>query len=234
MPCSRPWPCESRTTRRSSLHGGRCSVSARGLGCQRRDLRAQRGLSDGWGQARPARVGRHGGRPSSFGLILLGGLRRIGGMEEFGRRQPVHQDLHEGFNKPVVVFVTVCTKGKKPILANDEVHRLLRDSWCEANSWLVGRHVLMPDHLHLFCSPATTQSTQLQQWVSYWKSHAARNWPKPGDAPVWQRDFWDTQLRRVESYDEKWRYVVENPVRAGLVASAEDWPYHGELNLLDW
>jgi putative transposase len=179
-------------------------------------------------------LGRHGGRPSSFGLILWGGLRRIVGMEEFGRRRPVHQDLHEGFNKPVVVFVTVCTKGKKPILANDEVHRLLRDSWCEAHSWLVGRYVLMPDHLHLFCSPATTQSPLLQQWVSYWKSHAARNWPKPGDAPVWQSDFWDTQLRRVESYDEKWRYVVENPVRAGLVASAEDWPYQGELNTLIW
>ncbi len=155
-------------------------------------------------------------------------------MEEVGRRRPVHQDLYEGFNKPIIVFLTVCTKGKKPVLANDEVHALLRESWVEAHSWIVGRYVLMPDHLHLFCAPAMPQSPPLQQWVSYWKSHAARNWPKPEDAPVWQRDFWDTQLRRVESYDEKWRYMVKNPVRADLVARAEDWPYQGEVNALIW
>jgi hypothetical protein len=34
--------------------------------------------------------------------------------------------------------------------------------------------------------------------------------------------------------DDKWSYVRENPVRAGLVARAEDWPYQGELNVLDW
>jgi putative transposase len=165
---------------------------------------------------------------------MLGKLRRVNGMEKLGRRRPVHQDLHESFNKPIVVFLTVCTNGKKPILAHDDVHTLLRESWIEADSWIVGRYVLMPDHLHLFCSPAMPQSPPLQQWVSYWKSHAARHWPKPQDAPVWQRDFWDTQLRREESYDDKWRYVVENPARASLVARTEDWPYQGEMNALIW
>jgi len=165
---------------------------------------------------------------------MSGKLRKANGMQEVGRRRPVHQELREVFNKPIVVFLTLCTKGKKLILAHDDVHTLLRESWCEADSWIVGRYVLMPDHLHLFCSPAIPQSPPLQHWVSYWKSHAARHWPKPQDAPVWQRDFWDTQLRREESYDDKWRYVVENPVRASLVARAEDWPYQGEMNALIW
>ncbi len=52
--------------------------------------------------------------------------------------------------------------------------------------------------------------------------------------PIWQRDFWDTQLRRNENYEEKWDYVLENPVRAGLVSKSEDWLYHGELNILEW
>jgi len=165
---------------------------------------------------------------------MSGKLRGDTAMEEFGRRRPVHQELREVFNKPIVVFLTLCTKGKKPILAHDDVHTLLRESWCEADSWIVGRYVVMPDHLHLFCSPAMLQSPPLQQWVSYWKSHAARHWPKPQDAPVWQRDFWDTQLRREESYDDKWRYVVGNPVRASLVARTADWPYQGEMNALIW
>lgn len=37
---------------------------------------------------------------------------------------------------------------------------------------------------------------------------------------LWQRDFWDTQLRCVESYSAKWDNVRHNPVRAGLVTKA--------------
>ena len=155
-------------------------------------------------------------------------------MDEVGRRKPIHQDWHEGFNNPVVVFLTICTNDKKQILANEEVHALLRASWTEAHMWMVGRYVLMPDHLHLFCSPATPEAPPIGRWVSYWKSHAARYWPRPEEAPVWQRDFWDTQLRRAESYDQKWRYVIDNLVRAGLVEVTEDWPFQGEMNSLDW
>jgi REP element-mobilizing transposase RayT len=63
---------------------------------------------------------------------------------------------------------------------------------------------------------------------------SARHWPNPDHAPVWQRHFWDRQLRKSESYDQKWQYVIENPVRAGLVTKPEDWPYQGELNVLRW
>jgi len=74
----------------------------------------------------------------------------------------------------------------------------------------------------------------LKQWVRYWKNVASKNWPRPNEHPIWQRDFWDTQLCRHENYDEKWEYVVENPVRAGLVSKSGDWQFHGELNFLPW
>jgi len=77
-------------------------------------------------------------------------------------------------------------------------------------------------------------SASLKQWVSFWKSYAARNWSKPDDTPVWQRDFWDTQLRKEENYAEKWQYVAENPVRARLVAEACAWRYQGEVHILTW
>jgi len=57
--------------------------------------RAQRGfVFFGMGQAVPARIGRHGGRPSSeallrrhrrFGLMAVSELQRVGGMEDIGR-----------------------------------------------------------------------------------------------------------------------------------------------------
>jgi hypothetical protein len=40
-------------------------------------------------------------------------------------------------------------------------------------------------------------------------------------------------LRGEESYGQKWNYVRESPVRAGLVMRAEDWPYSGEIVVID-
>ena len=51
--------------------------------------------------------------------------------------------------------------------------------------------------------------------------------------PIWQRGFFDHLLRSAESYGQKWNYVRENPVRAGLVAQPEDWPYAGEIIRID-
>jgi len=51
--------------------------------------------------------------------------------------------------------------------------------------------------------------------------------------PIWQRGFFDHVLRSDESYAEKWEYVRENPVRAGLVRIADEWPYAGEFVLID-
>jgi hypothetical protein len=47
--------------------------------------------------------------------------------------------------------------------------------------------------------------------------------------PLWQKQFFDHVLRSNESYDSKWLYVRENPTRAGLVDSADSWPYGGEI-----
>ena len=49
------------------------------------------------------------------------------------------------------------------------------------------------------------------------------------EAPYWQQRFFDHVLRSSESHAQKWRYVKENPVRAGLVTRSEEWPYQGEI-----
>ncbi len=41
-------------------------------------------------------------------------------------------------------------------------------------------------------------------------------------------------MRSAEQFTEKWHYVRENPVRKGLVARAEDWPYWGEVFPFVW
>ena len=47
--------------------------------------------------------------------------------------------------------------------------------------------------------------------------------------PLWQEEFFDHVLRSGESYEDKWQYVLQNPIRAGLVDRTDDWPYQGEF-----
>ena len=49
---------------------------------------------------------------------------------------------------------------------------------------------------------------------------------------IWQEEFFDHVLRSSESYSQKWDYVKENPVRAGLVRSSDEWPWQGEMESL--
>ncbi len=51
--------------------------------------------------------------------------------------------------------------------------------------------------------------------------------------PLWQPGFFDHVLRNDECYSQKWDYVRENPVRAELVVRADEWPYQGELVVID-
>jgi putative transposase len=150
------------------------------------------------------------------------------------RKAPVHLSVLDSGNRSNIVFITVCTKDRKPILDTEEGHCCLLSSWREASSWLVGRYVLMPDHLHLFCSPIGLEHSPLVRWVSAWKALASRVWSRLEDRPLWQRSFWDRQLRSGESYGAKWAYVRNNPVRKNLVSEPDAWPYQGELNVFRW
>ncbi len=150
------------------------------------------------------------------------------------RKAPAHHSICEVFNRSIIVFVTVCSKDKRHLFGTGDIHDLLVNVWREADAWLVGSYVVMPDHIHMFCTPGQNDYPSVSKWIQYWKALASRKWPRPGEHPVWQKSFWDTQLRRGESYAEKWEYVKNNPVRAGLCAVADEWPLQGEMNRLIW
>ncbi len=174
----------------------------------------------------------------SVGALIFGTRQRVSlqmNLEpEPGRKHPAHMPTVERHNEPIIIFLTVCSKDRKRIFACSDAAEVIVAAWRDAKSWHVGRYVLMPDHIHLFCAPGVFPSEPLKQWVRYWKNLASRNWPRVNEHPIWQRDFWDTQLRRHENYDTKWEYIVENSVRAGLVNVSKEWPFHGELNVLRW
>ncbi len=151
-------------------------------------------------------------------------------MPDRSNKKPVH-GVRFVDGQPTLIYDTVCTKHKTPWLANDEVHQQLIDVWTSADFWLVGRYVIMPDHIHLFAW-ATEQASEYENWVRYWKSQFTKKHQNP--ARVWQPDHWDTRMRSASAYEEKWNYIKQNPKRAELVVDANDWPYQGEVFELRW
>jgi hypothetical protein len=90
----------------------------------------------------------------------------------------------------------------------------------------------VPDHVHFFCaSDGTERASSLSGFVCGFKQWTAKAILRQlgRAAPLWQREVFDRLLRSDESCDSKWRYVLDNPVRAGLVGTSQDWPYAGEL-----
>ncbi len=148
------------------------------------------------------------------------------------RKHPARHPPIEQHNRSVIIHLTVCTHNRRKILANDKLHSKLVEIWEHSKHWKVGRYVIMPDHIHLFCSPVGKEHESINHWVTYWKRAVSRALPQL--QPIWQRDCWDTQLRQHESYTEKWHYIRNNPVRAGLVEDSDHWKFQGELNVLMW
>ena len=157
-----------------------------------------------------------------------------GVLDRPSRSHPSRLELLEIEGRPNLVFLTVAASQRRSVFDRETVHRALRAAWTEASFWRVGRYVILPDHLHLFCAPGTTPPGSLRSWVKYWKRLVSKSGVFGGEKSVWLRDSWDTQLRSAAHYAEKWAYVRQNPVRAGLVDHPEDWPHQGELNFLEW
>ncbi|AKJ63676.1 Transposase [Kiritimatiella glycovorans] len=233
---------------------------------------------------RPGKEGRNGSRASREKPGEMASTRSQELQPD--RKTPAHTPVYETGNRAIIIFLTVCTKNRHRKLACDEIHSLLLNAWSLADRWVVGRYLIMPDHLHLFCAPGIWPPSPARKWVEYWKGAVARalkgrgplvegrgrggtlgrggtrpskateataatpsvtyDQVRPGGtastpsikkkwpSPFWQRDCWDRQLRRGQSYSEKWAYVQNNPVRAGLCATPEEWPFQGCVTDLMW
>jgi REP element-mobilizing transposase RayT len=148
-------------------------------------------------------------------------------------RPPRLAQIFQSYGAPLF-FVTICTLHRRKIpslaVAQEVLTTYGKRAISEFNVGL-GRYVIMPDHLHFFIRG--DQTFVLASWVKGLKRTMSRAFPKEQPRSLWQPGFFDHLLCNDESYAQKWDYVRENPVRAGLVKVAEDWPYQGEIVHID-
>jgi REP element-mobilizing transposase RayT len=87
----------------------------------------------------------------------------------------------------------------------------------------VGRYVIMPDDMHFFVRGDI--HFNLGKWLNGLKRAISIALDATSKHPLWQPGFFDHVLRNEESYAQKWEYMRQNPVRARLADSADEWPF---------
>ena len=138
----------------------------------------------------------------------------------------------ENYQQPGRVFsVTIATKNRLRVFVDVPFGRdcvaALRGIR-ETSAVRVYAYCLMPDHVHLLIGIAAPSS--LLAVVGGWKSVCSRIWREAGHgAAFWQRSFFDHALRQEEDLRVVARYILWNPVRAGLVTRVRDYELCGSM-----
>jgi len=118
-------------------------------------------------------------------------------------------------------FVTVCADPKgRNHFCHDGIGSVILESIeyrHRKGIWFCDLAVLMPDHIHLIMSFPDVPS--IAKVIGEWKRWLARS-----HGVSWQENFFDHRLRN-EADRSKGDYILHNPVRAGLVAKPEEWPW---------
>ncbi|EWC40489.1 transposase [Pseudomonas stutzeri] len=124
-------------------------------------------------------------------------------------------------------LITTCTRERRPLFADatcarvviGQMRTLHEDHLVSSLAW-----VLMPDHLHwLFALRHTGELSSVIKRLKGRSATALRLSIGPG--PVWQRGYHDHALRHEEDLQAVARYIVANPLRAGLVRCVGDYPW---------
>jgi len=123
------------------------------------------------------------------------------------------------------------TYRKRPLLARTQLAREIISVLkveSELARMIVYAYCLMPDHVHVLVRPS--DELGVVQWVQRFKSRTTRcYWGLGGRGRLWQRGFYDRVLRENEPVRHVAKYILGNPVRAGIAESIETYPFSGSF-----
>lgn len=143
-------------------------------------------------------------------------------MEPLPQRTRLHHRTPGWVDRSALFFITVCTqpRGREQLTSPKAfavMSSALEHNVAAGKLW-VPLFLAMPDHCHFLAS--FPGDDEMPKVVKDWKRFTAKR-----ASIVWQDGFFEHRLRSHESREEKEHYILENPVRAGLVANAESWPW---------
>lgn len=136
-------------------------------------------------------------------------------------------------------FFTVNTYRRQKILTEASVYLALKQSIRAAmieRPFTIDAFVLLPDHLHCIWTLPPGDADYASRWnvIKRGTSRKVRDLIKApltasrhrrGELGLWQRRFWEHQIRDERDFEKHANYIHWNPVKHGYVRKACDWPY---------
>lgn len=135
---------------------------------------------------------------------------------------------HRGSTIHGTYFITASCRDKKNLLQSERSARLFINvlhHYRAEQKYLLHEFVVMPNHFHLLLTPAedVTLERALQLIKGGFSYRAAREIGIRGG--LWQTSFYDHRVRNAAEYQRCREYIRQNPVRRGLAAEAETYPF---------
>ena len=150
------------------------------------------------------------------------------------------------YTGPNRYFLTVCTRARHPVLGDDAIGDFVLRQFLRIATeqhFAAIAYCVMPDHFHALVQGVRTDS-DFTSMVRRWKQATGYTWKRQGHASaLWQEGYFDRILRERDSTEAVVRYIIANPLRAGLVADIRDYPFVGSgpydinallASALDW
>jgi len=126
-------------------------------------------------------------------------------------------------SRPGTFFITTATYNRRRLFqfpANAELFLETLQHYRRLGHYKVHAFVIMPDHVHLILTP---QAITLERAIGLIKGGFSHR--LASKFPVWQRSFTDHRIRDEDDLEIRRTYLHNNPVRAGLAATPELYPY---------
>ncbi len=95
--------------------------------------------------------------------------------------------------------------------------------WCRIRNYC---DCFIPDHLHLL-TEGLSEDADLRRFVHEFKQRSAFEYKRAAGQPLWQARYHDHVLRNDEATKSVAGYIIQNPVRAGLVEDPRRYPFLG-------
>jgi putative transposase len=126
-------------------------------------------------------------------------------------------------------LLTFCTANRSPVFGDREVVAMVGSQIMRAamtNSVAVPAYCFMPDHLHMLAEAGSSEC-DLERFVKQAKQLSGFYYKQRFGSVLWQPSWHDRVLRKSDDRTAAVRYLLQNPVRAGLVTSLDDYPFIG-------
>jgi REP element-mobilizing transposase RayT len=138
----------------------------------------------------------------------------------------------------MVYAITKCCKKRSPVLQNRidgiVMAQIVVDCIREIESrstWSAYGFVIMPDHFHLVVKLLQGDLSRAMKSLSNFTARRI-NAALRREGPFWQTGYYEHLIRGERSLEAHLEYIAMNPVRAGLVEDARQWPYSSSRNQL--